>query len=399
MPKRIGSTNRAANVRPLAFSQPIYVTRPLLPSLDEFSTRLASVWGSAWLTNFGQQHRTLEQRLASHLGVPHIALYPSGTAALVSALRVLGLEGSVVTTPFTFPATLHAITACGLSPVFCDIDPVTLTLDPERLPEVMQADTSAVLGVHVFGQSCDTGAIERQAADRDLKVIYDAAHAFDTRVDGRPLVASGDCSVLSFHATKLFNTAEGGAIVFGDALLEQPIFLDRNFGILNEDEVVCGGVNGKLSELHAALGLANLDVLGAEKAARQNVRGWYKGALGGIPGIRSVVPEAPLSDSLQYMAVLIDPDEFGQTRDAVYRGLRGFNVYARKYFHPLCSEYPHYEHLPSAAPEALHVAHRVAGQVLCLPFHGGLTEGEVDAICRMLTWLSHRRQGPPGEAD
>jgi dTDP-4-amino-4,6-dideoxygalactose transaminase len=388
MRKRRVRTGAPAAVPPLPFSQPIYVTRPMLPSLEDFSARLAPVWGSAWLTNFGQQHRTLEQRLATHLGVPHVALYANGTAALVSASRVLGLRGSVVTTPFTFPATAHALSMCGLEPVFCDIDPVTLTLDPGRLADVIAPDTSAVLGVHVFGQPCDTVSIERLAGDRGLKVIYDAAHAFDTRIDGRPLAASGDCTMLSFHATKLFNTAEGGALVFADPALELEFYLDRNFGILNEDEVVSSGVNGKLSELHATLGLANLEALEEEKCAREKVRHRYLKGLGDVDGIRPVVPVDPVSDSLQYMAVLIDSDAFGTSRDAVYDGLRGLNVFARKYFRPLCSEFPHYRHLPSAAPEALPVAHAVAEQVLCLPFYGGLTEGEVDAICRMLVWLS-----------
>jgi dTDP-4-amino-4,6-dideoxygalactose transaminase len=388
MPKRIDPAGASAGLRPLAFSQPMYVTRPLIPPLEDFSARLAPVWGTAYLTNFGHQHRTLEQRLAAHLDMPHVALYPSGTAALVSALRVLDLQGSVVTTPFTFPATAHAITACGLQPVFCDIDPVTLTLDPDRLPDVVTADTSAVLGVHVFGQPCDTVAIEREASDRSMKVIYDGAHAFDTRIEGRPLAASGDCTMLSFHATKLFNTAEGGALVFDDPLLEQAFFLDRNFGILNEHEVICSGINGKLSELHAALGLANLDALGAEISARERVRRWYLDGLGAIDGISPVIPVHSVSDSLQYMAVLIDPDVFGASRDAVYDGLRGFNVFARKYFHPLCSEFPHYQHLPSAARDTLPVAHSIAQRILCLPFYGGLAEGEILTICRMLGWLS-----------
>lgn len=384
---RTVSTGAAAGMPPRAFSQPIYITRPLLPTLEDFSVRLASIWGAAWLTNFGQQHRTLEQLLARHLDVPQVALYTNGTAALLSAARVLGLRGSVVTTPFTFPATVHALSMCGLEPVFCDIDPVTLTLDPECLADVIAPDTSAVLGVHVFGQPCDTMAIERLAGDRGLRVIYDAAHAFDTRIDGRPLAASGDCTMLSFHATKLFNTAEGGALVFADPALEPEFYLDRNFGIMNEDEVVTSGVNGKLSELHAALGLANLEVLEAEKLARARVRRRYLDHLDAINGIRPVVPVDPVSDSLQYMPVLIDSDVFGTSRDAVYDGLRRLNVFARKYFRPLCSEFPHYRHLPSAAPEALPVAHAVAERVLCLPFYGALTEGDVDTICRMLVWL------------
>ncbi len=387
MPKRTSPAGGPAGVRPLPFSQPIYVTRPLLPPLEEFSARLGSVWGAAWLTNFGQQHRLLEQRLALLLDVPHVALYTNGTAALVSACRILGLRGSVVTTPFTFPATAHALSSCGLEPVFCDIDPVTLTLDPGRLDEAIRPDTSAVLGVHVFGQSCDTVAIERLAADRDLKVIYDAAHAFDTRIDGRPLAASGDCSMLSFHATKLFNTAEGGALVFADPALVPACYLDRNFGILNEDEVASSGINGKLSELHAALGLSNLECLGAEKRAREDVRRWYLEALADIDGIRPVVPVPPVSDSLQYMAVLIDPDVFGTSRDAVYDGLRRLNVFTRKYFRPLCSEFPHYRHLPSADPDLLPVAHAVAERILCLPFYGRLAEGEIATICRMVSWL------------
>ncbi len=381
------SSGRAPAVAPLPFSQPIYVTRPLLPSLEDFGTRLAPIWGAAWLTNFGQQHRTLEQRLARHLDVPHVALYANGTMALISALRVLGLRGSVITTPFTFPATVHALSMCGLEPVFCDIDPVTLTIDPAQLQQLVGPQTTGVLGVHVFGQPCDVDAIGRLAAARDLKVIYDAAHAFDTRIDGRSLATSGDCTMLSFHATKLFNTAEGGALTFTDPALERELYLDRNFGILSEDEVVTSGVNGKLSELHAALGLANLDALDDERRARERVRERYLHGLSDLDGLRIVVPGKPVTDSLQYMPVLIDAEAFGATRDAVYDGLRAMNVFARKYFRPLCSDYPHYRHLPSADAQALPVAHMIAEQILCLPFHGGLTDGEVDTICQMVCWL------------
>ena len=369
------------------FDEPIYVTRPLLPELKEVVTRLEQVWASRWLTNAGAQHEQLEEALRGYLQVPQLSLFNNGTVALLTAVRGLGLKGSVVTTPFTFPATPHVLIWSGLEPVFCDIDPVRLTIDPARVEAAIRPDTSAILAVHVYGVPCDVRGIEAVARRRGLKVIYDGAHVFGATIDGTGIGAFGDTTMFSFHATKLFHTAEGGALSCATPELKRTFDHLKNFGILNQEEVDVPGINGKLNELQAALGLAVLDHVGEERDKRRAIVDRYRARLGGVAGL-TLMPQLPgVSDSYQYFVVRIDASRFGMTRDVVQERLKAYNVLTRKYFFPLCSEYPCYAELPSSAPANLPVAHRAVREVLCLPLYGSLPLDAVDRICDLLLSL------------
>lgn len=377
------------------FSDPIHVTRPLLPPLDAVTERLRDVWASQWLTNGGVQHEALESALRAHLGVAQLSLFNNGTIALLAAVRALGLRGSVVTTPFTFPATPHSLAWGGVEPIFCDVDPVTMTLDPARAAEAIRPDTTGILGVHVFGLPCDVEGIAALAADRGLSVLYDAAHAFGTRVGGRPIGTFGDVTMYSFHATKLFHTAEGGALACADASLKTTIDHLKNFGILNQEEVGAIGINGKMSELQAALGLAVLDLVEVETARRRAVDARYRQGLAGVEGLTLPPEPAGVDSSYQYFVVRIDAARFGATRDAVQAELKQFNVFTRKYFFPLCSSYPCYRDLPSASADRLPVAHRIVDEVLCLPIYGTLPLEAVDRICGMVASIQRTAREVP----
>lgn len=369
------------------FDERVYVTRPLLPELSEVMSRLEQVWASRWLTNAGAQHEQLEEALRRYLQVPQLSLFNNGTVALLTALRALGLKGSVVTTPFTFPATPHSLVWAGIEPIFCDIDPQRLTIDPAAIEAAIRPDTSAILGVHVYGIPCDVAAISDIARRRGLKVVYDGAHVFGTTIDGQGIGTFGDATMFSFHATKLFHTAEGGALSCTTPELKRTLDHLKNFGILNQEEVDVPGINGKMNELQAALGLAVLDHVDAERAARHAIVERYRANLGGIDGL-SLMPQLPgVTDSYQYFVVRIDPASFGRTRDAVQDALKAANVLTRKYFFPLCSDYPCYRQLSSAAPPGLPVAHRAVREVLCLPLYGTLPLDAVDRICGMLLAL------------
>ena len=376
---------------PRGFDEPIFVTRPLLPPLAALTARLQQAWDARWLTNNGAQHQALEAALARTLGAPHLSLFANGTLALLVAARVLGLRGEVVVTPFTFPATVHALAWAGLAPVFADVDPASMTLDPAAAEAALTPATSGVLGVHVYGLPCDVRGFSALAARRGLSVLYDAAHAFGTTIDGVPVAAHGDATMFSFHATKLFHTAEGGALALRDADAKRRIDLAKNFGIANEFEVVGTGINAKMNELQAALGLCVLDELDAERARRARVVAAYDAAFAGVPGVTPVRPPAGTSDSLQYYVVRIDGGVAGADRDTVYARLRTYNVHARKYFFPLASDYPAYRELPSAAPGNLPHAQRAAREVLCLPLYGALGE---DGAQRVAALLRHCIESP-----
>ena len=369
------------------FPEPIYVTRPLLPTLDDLRARLEPVWASQWLTNGGVQHERLERALGAFLRVPHLSLFNNGTIGLLTAIRALGLRGSVVTTPFTFPATPHALAWSGIEPVFCDIDPVTLTIDPAAAEASIRPDTTAILGVHVYGLPCAVDELARVAARHHLRLLFDGAHAFGTTIGGAPIGRFGDVTMFSFHATKLFHTAEGGALSTPHAELKQTFDHLKNFGILNQDEVDVPGINGKMNELQAALGLAVLDLVDAEVERRKAIAGRYRERLRGIDGIQMMSEPAGVQQSHQYFVIRIDAARFECSRDVVYTELQKYNVFTRKYFYPLCSDYPCYRGLPSAAPERLPVAHRAVREVLCLPIYGSLPLDAVDRICDMLTSL------------
>lgn len=385
------STERAPAVLGGAprFSSPHYVTRPRLPDRERFGALLDRIFAARWFTNDGAVVRELEERLQPWLGGSFCASCCNGTVALQVALRSLDLSGEVLTTPFTFPATVHAIEWNGLTPVFCDIDPETYNLDPQSAAACVTPRTTGMVPVHVFGNPCDVVALEALAQRAGMRVVYDAAHAFGVSHRGRPIGAWGDLAVFSFHATKLFHTAEGGAVVGADGGLAAPLRLLRNFGIVNEDEVRGVGLNGKLSELHAAMGLSVLDAIEGEIAARGDLAARYDAALAGLPGLRlqRIAPET--RRNYAYYTIEVDPEGFGLTRDELHAALQLEGIVARKYFWPLCSHNAAYRDLPSAQPGRLPNAERVATRILCLPLYGEMPGDDVEAIGECLGALHH----------
>jgi dTDP-4-amino-4,6-dideoxygalactose transaminase len=369
------------------FREPIYVTRPVLPDLDRFRDKLREIWDSKWLSNIGRQHRTLEIAIAKTLKVPNACLFNNGTIALITAVQSLRLMGEVITTPFTFPATPHVLTWNNIKPIFCDIDPETLNIDARRIEGLITPNTSGILGVHVFGTPCEVKAIQEIADKYGLKVIYDAAHAFNTEIGGEGIGNFGDISMFSFHPTKLFHTGEGGCVTFRDGSLKPRIDLLKNFGIKNEDEVIMPGINGKMSEIQAALGLLVLGLVEEEREKRRKILDVYHEELSKIEGLTFFRNGPGVKDSYQYFVIRIEAGRFGRSRDQAYEELRKYNVFARKYFYPLCSEYSCYKQLPSSSRENLPVAHRAVNEVLCLPFYGDLGAADVVKICAILRSL------------
>ena len=369
---------------PTPFDEPIYVTRPLLPPLDAYTARLQDVWRSRWLTNAGDQHERLTRAVGEYLDVPQVSLFNNGTIALLAAVRALGLHGDVITTPFTFPATPHAISWSGATPVFCDVDPATLTLDPARVETAITPRTTGILAVHVYGIPCDVRALKDVADRHGLRLVYDAAHAFGVRIGGVGIGNFGDASMFSFHSTKLFHSAEGGALTCADPATREAFDQLKNFGILNQEQVGPVGINGKMNELQAALGLAVLDCVPEELRRRRAIIARYRERLDGIPGL-TVMREPPgVESSCQYFVVRIDPAAFGCSRDVLQERLKTYNVFARKYFYPLCSDYACYRDLPTSSPARLPVATAAVREVLCLPLYGTLPLTACDAICDMM---------------
>ena len=371
------------------FDKPIYVTRPIFPDLKEFSRKLKDIWDSQWLTNNGPQHNLFEKELTAVLGVNNISLFNNGTIALMVACQSLRLSGEVITTPFTFPATPHVLTWNNIKPVFCDIDPETMNIDADKIESMITPKTTAILGVHVFGIPCEVDKI-RNIADRyGLKVIYDAAHAFGTEINGKGIGTYGDLTMFSFHATKLFHTAEGGALAIKTPEHKKEIDFLKNFGIKNEEEVVMPGINGKMNELQAALGLINLKYIDAERKKRQNISKTYCTLLKDIEGL--TLPHEPnaVKNSYQYFVIRINKKTFGKSRDYIYSKLKKYNVFTRKYFYPLCSDYPCYKELPSASPASLSVAQTTSKEVLSLPFYGALSVDDAERICNIIRELKN----------
>lgn len=380
---------------PVAFDKPIYVTRPLLPDLTALAEKLREVWDAQRLTNKGPQHRLLEQRLCETLKVPGLSLFNNGTIALIVACQSLRLSGEVITTPFTFPATPHVLAWNAIRPVFCDIDPLTMNIDAGRIESMITPQTTGILAVHVFGTPCEVPAIQEVADHYGLRVVYDAAHAFGVEIDNQGIGTFGDISMFSFHATKLFHSAEGGALTFRDANLKPRIDLLKNFGIKNEEQVMMPGINGKMNELQAALGLVVLDCIEEERAKRRTLLDVYRACLKDVDGLTLAAEDPPaLRPSYQYFVVRINEKLFGRSRDQVYEEFKKFNVMTRKYFYPLCSDYACYRQLPSAQPACLSAAHRVAREVLAMPFYGGLTTDDVERICTILKSFREGRAWP-----
>ncbi len=372
--------------RPL-FEKPYHLTRPTFPRLDEITPLLARIRDSRWLTNNGSFVQEFEQRLAQFLGVDSCSAFCNGSLALCLAVRALGLTGEVITTPFTFPATPHALDWNGIVPVFADVDPETFNLDPDRIEPLITERTTAILPVHVFGNPCDVEAIERVAARHRLKVLYDAAHAFNVTYRGRSILAAGDASILSFHATKVFNTLEGGAVVCSDEEVQKRLRLLRNCGILNEEVVVESGLNGKLNEVQAAIGLLNLQEVSESIERRRRCFERYRAGLGDLPGIAFQKWSAGAESNFSFLVVRIDADGFGLSRDEVYAALRLERVMVRKYFYPLCSTYSCYSQLPSARSELLPEATRLARSTLALPLFDSMEDDQLEAVVDLVRQL------------
>jgi dTDP-4-amino-4,6-dideoxygalactose transaminase len=374
-------------------AKPIHVTQPDLPPLAEFLPYLEQIWDSKVLTNGGPFHRRLEAALCERLGVAHVALMANATIGLVTALQSLRITGEVITTPYSFVATAHSLLWNGIKPVFVDIDPVTLNLDPRRIEAAITPQTTAILPVHCYGNPCDTAAIQQIADQYNLKVIYDAAHAFGVTQHGRSVLAHGDLSVLSFHATKVFNTFEGGAIVCPDARSKQRIDHLKNFGFVNEVTVVAPGINGKMSEFNAALGLLQLQRVDQAIARRRDIEGLYRRRLAGIEGLRCLQRPGDTTSNHAYFPILVDT-AFPLSRDALYEHLRSRGVHGRRYFYPLISDFPMYRGLPSAAAANLPMAHAAASQVICLPMFPALTDDDVQRVAELIEAAACRSPMP-----
>jgi dTDP-4-amino-4,6-dideoxygalactose transaminase len=364
-------------------SKPVYVTEPYLPPLEDFTPYLEKIWESKWLTNNGSMHQQLERELCEYLGVEHLSLFTNGTIALVSALQSLGIKGEVITTPYSFAATSHSLIWNNLKPVFVDIDPVTMNIDPNKIESAITAKTSAILAVHCYGRPCDVDCIQRIAGTHGLSVIYDAAHCFGVKYRGESLLKYGDLSVLSFHTTKVFNTLEGGAIVCPNA--ETKLYIDqlKNFGIVDEANVGAVGINGKMNEVQAAFGLMQLKHIDDLIQLRKDVDRRYRAALRDISGINCLMEPAEVVSNYSYFPVLVTPD-FSITRDALYQKLKDEGIYARRYFFPLISDMPNYKTLPSAHRDNLPMAAIAAQQVLCLPFYPNLSNEQILEITNLI---------------
>jgi dTDP-4-amino-4,6-dideoxygalactose transaminase len=384
----ISAEELARLLRKYRLPEPVTVTRPTMPPLADYAGLLEGVWSRRWLTNDGDLHRELEARLAAYLGVEHISLFCNGALALLVALQALRINGGeVITTPFTFPATSHVLYWNRVRPVFCDIEEDTFNIDPRQIEKLIGPDTRAILGVHVYGNPCDVEAIQTIAQRHGLHVVYDAAHGFGVRLGERSLLEHGDMSMLSFHATKVFSTIEGGALVSRSDAERRRVNMLKNFGIADEETIIGPGLNGKMNEFQAAYGLLQLRTIDEEIARRRAIAVTYRTHLAGIPGIRFLQDRPGVRHNYGYFPILVDPELYRIDRDALYTLLKQFNVGVRKYFHPLVSHAPCYAALPSAAPSALPIAERVARRVLCLPIYGTLGEEVPETIARLLREL------------
>lgn len=364
----------------------ITVTSPLLPDLDEFQKMLKEIWNSKWITNNGTFHQQLEKELASYLKVPYVSLFTNGTLPLITALQALRITGEVITTPYSFVATTHALWWNGIKPVFVDIDPKTGNIDPEKIEAAITPKTTAIMPVHVYGNPCDTNQIQEIADKYGLRVIYDAAHAFGVEVNGESILNSGDMSTLSFHATKVFNTIEGGAMIMHDEKTKKRIDDLKNFGFHDEVTVVAPGINSKMDEIRAAYGLLNLKQVDAAIETRHQIAIQYREALRNVKGISFFEDIEGVTHNYSYFPIFVDAERYGITRDELYIKMKDAGVLGRRYFYPLISEFAFYRGCPGANKEDLPNAHKMADSVICLPMHHSLTsddrERTVDCIVK-----------------
>lgn len=358
----------------------ITVTSPLLPNLDDFNEMLKQIWASKWITNNGSFHKQLEKELAVYLKVPYISLFTNGTLPLITALQALRITGEVITTPYSFVATTHALWWNGIKPVFVDIDPTTGNINPDKIEAAITPKTTAIMPVHVYGKPCDTKRIQEIADQYGLKVIYDAAHAFGVEVNGESILNAGDLSTLSFHATKVYNTVEGGAMVMHDEKMKKRIDYLKNFGFANETTVVGPGINSKMDEVRSAYGLLNLKQVDAAIEARHQVAIKYREVLRNVEGVTFFDDIPGVRHNYSYFPIFIDAKKYGMTRDELYFKMKEQNVLGRRYFYPLISEFSTYRGLESAKPENLPEAHKMADSVICLPMHHSLSNDDIQRI-------------------
>ena len=362
----------------------ITVTSPLLPNLDDYNEMLQQIWNSKWITNNGSFHKQLEKELADYLKVPYISLFTNGTLPLITALQALRITGEVITTPYSFVATTHSLWWNGCKPVFVDIDPATGNIDPDKIEAAITPQTQAIMPVHVYGKPCDTQRIQEIADKYGLKVIYDAAHAFGVEINGESILNAGDMSTLSFHATKVYNSIEGGALVMQDERTKKRIDYLKNFGFAGEVEVVAPGINSKMDEMRAAYGLLNLRQVDAAIEARHQVAIKYREALRPVEGITFMDDMPGVKHNYSYFPIFIDAEKYGMTRDELYFKMKGQNVLGRRYFYPLISEFTTYRGLPSANPGNLPNAHKMADTVICLPMHHEISDEDVERILKLI---------------
>ena len=362
----------------------VYVTEPALPPLSEFQPYLEDIWGSKQVTNNGKFHKDLENALCEYLGVKYLSLFSNGTLALITALQALNIRGEVITTPYSFVASTHALHWNGIKPVFSDIDPVTMNLDPQKIEAAITPNTTAIMPVHVYGTPCDVERINYLADIYGLKVIYDAAHAFGVKTNDQSVLNYGDLSILSFHGTKVFTTFEGGAIISHDAGMKKRIDFLKNFGFADEITVVGPGINGKMNEFQAALGVLQLKYIDSYIQKRRDISTLYRQRLSKIPNTKLLEFNDDVKLNYSYFPIFIENNVAENMRDKVYEALQKRGFYGRRYFYPLISSFPTYRGIPSAAPENLPVAERISKEVICLPLYPGLKVSDLNNICTII---------------
>jgi len=365
-------------------NKPIFVTQPALPPLEEFIELLKQIWDNKILTNNGPFHKQFEEKLADYLGVKYISLFSNGTLALMTALQALRINGEVITTPFSFVATTHSLWWNNIKPVFADVEPQYFNLDPEKVEAAITPQTTAIMPVHVYGNPCNVERFQQIADTYGLKLIFDAAHAFGVKLNGNSILNYGDLSILSFHATKVFNTIEGGAIISPDEQTKKRIDYLKNFGFADETTVIAPGINAKMNEIQSAYGLLQLKYVNKSIADRKQIATIYRELLKGINGIDFMNDIEGVVHAYSYFPILVDNQKFGKTRDELYEFLKLNNVFGRRYFYPLISQFPTYRALPSSRFDNLPIATKVAEQVICLPIYPGLEDESIEKIVSII---------------
>lgn len=364
----------------------ITVTLPLIPPMERLQPLLDDIWQRKWLTNNGYYHKKLEEELCSYLGVDHISLFANGTIALMVAIHVLELEGEVITTPYSSIATTHALWWNKIKPIFVDIDPMTCNINPDKIEEAITENTTAILPVHVYGTPCDNDKIQSIADKYNLKLVYDAAHAFGVKKNMKTILTWGDISVLSFHATKTYSTVEGGAIICKDKETKDKLDHIKSLGFSDETSIVGVGINGKMNEMEAAYGLANLDIVGAAIKSKKQIVEYYNRELKNINGINLLELPINVDSNYSYFPIFVDKEIYGTSRDELYEKLKANNIYGRRYFYPLISAFEPYSKQISARKQNLSIANRIAEEVICLPLHHELNKEDVDRIIGIIRY-------------